>query len=241
MDVAKKAAQDLGLPTIMIPTTSGSGSEVTHECVLKVNGKKTAFVDDALVPDAAIVDPNLSMTMASRLAASSGVDALAHAIECYDSRRSNPAVKAIAWRAYTLIRDNLLNAVNGDSESRSNMALGSLLAGIAFGNSGTALCHAMSYPLVNDGAPHGEAVAVMLPSVLDFNNFDAELAQQVRELISRLGISVEFKSDTQAMAETVIKDTRHLSNNPREVSLDDLVSIFRRVRDEQGVSPHEGN
>ena len=87
IDVAKKVAADLGLRKIIIPTIAGTGSEVTHESVLKVEGKKKAFVDEKLTPDIAIVDPNLIKTMPPRLVASSGIDALAHAIECYDSKK----------------------------------------------------------------------------------------------------------------------------------------------------------
>lgn len=233
MDVAKRAAMDLKLPKIMMPTTAGTGSEVTHEAVLKVNGEKKAFVDERLVPDVAIVDPILTMTMSPRLTASSGIDALAHAIECYDSRRSNPLVRALAWHAYSIIRDNLIKAVNNQSESRANMALGSLIAGMAFGNSGTSLCHALSYPLSNDGVPHGEAVAIMLPTVLEFNNFDVEIAGQIKELLSKLGITAKFKSDIRYMAEVVMKDSRHLDNNPRKVGFDDIVAIYCRVQEEQ--------
>jgi alcohol dehydrogenase class IV len=129
IDVAKKAAAELDTKKIMIPTTAGTGSEVTHESVLKVEGKKRAFVDENLIPDIAIVDPNFMKTMPPRLVASSGIDALAHAIECYDSRRSNFLVKSLAFKAYEIIKGNLRNAVDGDENAIENMALGSLIAG----------------------------------------------------------------------------------------------------------------
>ena len=155
LDVAKKVGMDLGKLKLMLPTTAGTGSEVTHESVLKVNGKKKAFVDKGLTPDIVIVDPNLTMTMPPRLTAISGIDALAHAIECYDCKRNNPLVRALAFEAYAIIKNNLRKAVADDIEARINMALGSLMAGMAFGNSGTALCHALSYPLSNEVIPHG--------------------------------------------------------------------------------------
>jgi alcohol dehydrogenase class IV len=174
IDVAKKAAADLCLRKIMIPTTAGTGSEVTHESVLKVEGKKKAFVDEKLTSDIAIVDPDIIKTMPQRLAASSGIDALAHAIECYDSKKSNTLVKILASEAYEIIKDNLRKAVEGDEKAIENMALGSLMAGMAFGNSGTALAHALSYTLSNEGIPHGEAVAMVLPYALEFNGFDVD-------------------------------------------------------------------
>jgi len=131
MDVAKKAAANLNLPKIMMPTTAGTGSEVTHEAVFKVEGRKRAFVDERLTPDVAIIDPNFMKMMPPRLRASSGIDALAHATECYDSKKSNTLVKALALEAYQVIRDNLREAVEGKEEAVENMAWGSLVAGMA--------------------------------------------------------------------------------------------------------------
>lgn len=233
MDVAKKAAADLGLRKVMVPTTAGTGSEVTHEAVLKVDGKKRAFVDEKLIPDSAIVDPNLMKTMPQRLVASSGIDALAHAIECYDSRRSNLLVKTLAFEAYGIIKDNLRKAVGGDEKAMENMALGSLMAGMAFGNSGTALAHALSYPLSNEGIPHGEAVAVVLPYALEFNGFDIEVINEVKEIIKALKLSGKVKGYIEEMARIVMEDKKHLSNNPREVTYEDVVHIYEKIKSEE--------
>lgn len=232
LDVAKKVGMDLGKPKLMIPTTAGTGSEVTRESVLKVKGGKKAFIDKRLTPDMAVIDPNLTMTMSPRLTASSGIDALAHAIECYDCKRNNPLVRTLAFEAYTIIKSNLRKAVANDREARINMALGSLMAGMAFGNSGTALCHALSYPLSNEGIPHGEAVAMMLPYALEFNNFDKDVITEIRRIINEVGLTsgFRFKGDIHKMAETVIKDTRHLSNNPRKVTLEDIIRIFEKMK-----------
>ena len=229
MDVAKKAAVDLRLRKIMMPTTAGTGSEVTHESVLKVKGKKRAFVDEKLTPDIAIVDPNLMKTMPQRLVASSGIDALAHAIECYDSKRSNFLVKTLAFKAYEIIKDNLRNAVNEDEKAIENMALGSLMAGLAFGNSGTALAHALSYPLSNEGIPHGEAVAMVLPAALEFNDFDAGVIKEVKGMIRDLNLRREIKGNIEDMARVVMEDRKHLSNNPREVAYEDIVNIYKKA------------
>jgi len=229
IDVAKKVAADSNLKKIM-PTTAGTGSEVTHESVLKVNGKKKAFVDENLIPDIAIVDPNFMKTMSPKLIASSGIDALAHAIECYDSRRSNFLVKSLAFKAYEIIKDNLRNAVDGNEKAIENMALGSLMAGMAFGNSGTALAHALSYPLSNEGVPHGEAVAMVLPYALEFNDFDARVIKEVKEIIGDLKLGREIKGDIEEMARVVMEDEKHLSNNPREVRYEDVVDIYEKIR-----------
>lgn len=229
IDVAKKSAADLELQKIMIPTTAGTGSEVTHEAVLKVEGKKKAYFDEKLMPDVAIVDSDLMKTMPQKLIASSGIDAIAHAIECYDSKRSNSLVKTLAYKAYEIIKDNLRRAVEGNKEAIERMALGSLMAGMAFGNSGTALAHALSYPLSNEGIPHGEAVAMVLPYVLEFNNFDAVVIKKVKGIIRDLKLGREVKGDIKEMASVVMEDKRHLSNNPRDVSYKDVLNIFRQV------------
>ena len=125
-------------------------------------------------------------------------------------------------------------AVDNVPEARVNLSLGSLMAGMAFGNSGTTLCHALSYPLTNAGIPHGEAVATMLPYTLEFNGFDADIIAELKALISALHISVKFSGDIDEMARVVMKDTRHLANNPREVSFEDIVSIYHRAQKEPG-------
>ena len=229
IDVAKKSAADLSLRKVMIPTTAGTGSEVTHEAVLKVEGKKRAFVDEKLTPDVAIVDPELMKTMPQKLVASSGIDALAHAIECYDSKRSNLLVKTLAFEAYRIIKDNLRKAVEGNKKGIENMALGSLIAGMAFGNSGTTLAHALSYPLSNEGIPHGEAVAMVLPYALEFNGFDAGVIKEVKGILRDLKLGREVKGNIEEMARIVMEDKKHLSNNPREVTYEDVVNIYEKV------------
>ena len=231
IDVAKKSAADLSLRKVMIPTTAGTGSEVTHEAVLKVEGKKRAFVNKKLTPDVAIIDPELMMSMPPRLAAATGLDAITHALECYESKRSNPLVKTLSLEAFKLLRENIRKALEGDREAKINMCLGSLMAGMAFGNSGTTLAHALSYSLSNRGVPHGEAVAMVLPYALEFNAADPDLIREIRE-ITKL---VEFKWDTswniEEMAQEVMSDERHLANNPRNVTYRDVLQIFERIRD----------
>jgi len=229
MDVAKKVAMDIGVPKIMLPTTAGTGSEVTHESVFKVQGKKRAFVDIGLTPDIAIVDSDMLATVPLELAASSGIDCLAHAVECYTSRRSNVLTKTLAWQAYNTIKNSLRKAVEGDKQARDDMALGSLIAGMAFGNSGTTLAHALSYPLSNAGIPHGEAVAMVLPYALEFNDFDREMVREIKEIIASVGLGREIKGDIEQMAHTIMEDERHLSANPREVGYNDVLGILKNI------------
>ncbi len=230
LDVAKKVAMDLPAPSIMLPTTSGTGSVVTHESVFKVDGKKQALVTLGLTPDIAIVDPELSMSMPPRLAAATGMDALAHAVECYESRRSNPAVKAFALEAFNLLKANSRKATEGDRQARINMSLGSLLSGVAFGNSGTALAHALSYPLSNRGVPHGEAVAMVLPQALEFNQTDPNLARETTEIARKVELKWNASWDIKEMTKEVMADQRHLANNPRQATYDDVFRMFEKIR-----------
>jgi len=232
MDVAKKAAADLALPKIMVPTTAGTGSEVTHESVLKVDGKKKAFVEAGLTADVAIVDPNLCRTVSKRLVTSSAMDALAHAVECYESKRSNPIAKTLAFEAFNLIKDNLMKAVKGNTQAMVNLSLGSLIAGMAFGNSGTTLGHALSYPLSNRGISHGEAVATVLPYALEFNGSDPAFAKNLRRLVRTIEFRWDQTWDADEMAAEVMEDTRHLVNNPVEVAFEDVLGIFEKIRKE---------
>lgn len=232
MDVAKKVAMDLELPKIMVPTTAGTGSEVTHESVLKVEGKKKAYVDEKLTPDMAIVDPSLMLTMPRRLMASSGIDALAHAIESYQSKRGNELTRTLAYKAYSLIKENIKKALSYDKNAISNMALASLMAGMAFGNSGTTLAHALAYPLSNQGVPHGEALAIVLLPALKFNSVEKSIISEVREIIEYTGLPTSFKGDSYEMAKLVMEDERHLSNNPKNVAFEDVVKIYEQIAKE---------
>jgi alcohol dehydrogenase class IV len=232
MDVAKKAAADLSLPKIMVPTTAGTGSEVTHESVLKVDGKKRAFVEACLTADVAVVDPDLCRTMSKRLTASSGMDALAHAVECSESKKSNLIAKTLALEAYNIVKDNLMQAVKGDTQALVNLSLGSLVAGMAFGNSGTTLGHALSYPLSNRGMPHGEAVAMALPYALEFNGSDPAFAKQLRKLVRAIEFQWDPSWDAHEMAAEVMEDKRHLGNNPVEVTFKDVLGIFEKMKNE---------
>lgn len=230
IDVAKKLALELGVPKIMLPTTSGTGSEVTHESVFKVDDKKRAFVDRRLIPDVAIIDPEFTFSMPPKLAAATGLDALAHALECYGSRKSNPLVKVLAFEAFTLVKKNIRKATENDKQARVNMSFASLLAGTAFGNSGTTLGHALSYALSNRGVTHSEAVAVVLPYALEFNNAHPDLISEVKEVVKLIKLQWNASWNIDEMTKEVMMDERHLSSNPRNVTYGDILQIFRRVK-----------
>ncbi len=232
LDVAKKAAAMLGVRKIMAPTTAGSGSEATDQSALLVAGELKIFTGADLMADVALVDPDLLATVPPRLMAAAGMDALAHAIEGYQSRRSNSLVRGHAWRAFRLVSENLEAAAAGDEAAGTSLALASLLAGVVVANAGTCLGHALSYPLTRLGVPHGQAVATMLPYALEFNGFDAEVAAEVHRLVSGLHIACTIGGDARRLAVEVMRNSRDLENNPRRVTLEDVVALYQRARRE---------
>ena len=193
MDVAKLAAlvagsgEDLDdawgignakgprLPLALVPTTAGTGSEVTPISIITVeDDEKRGVVSPVILPDMALLDPELTLGLPAHVTAATGIDAMVHAIEAYASKsaNNNPVSRALAVEALRLIGANIEKAVeNGsDIDARSAMLLGSMLAGQAFANSPVAAVHALAYPIGGRfHVPHGLSNALVLPHVLRFN------------------------------------------------------------------------
>jgi len=163
-----------GVPKIMIPTTAGTGSEVTFTSVLirKSDGFKGGINDEKLFPDYSILDPELTVTMPPRVTAATGMDALIHALEAYVGRQASPFSDMFAEEALVRIGRWIRVAVkNGrDIEARSEMMLAALYGGIALANAGVGACHALSYPLgAVYGVGHGVGNALLIPYVARYN------------------------------------------------------------------------
>ena len=163
-----------GVPKIMIPTTAGTGAEVTFTAVF-INEKtktKGGMNGDPLYPEAVILDPELTASLPPQVTASTGIDAFTHAIEAFVSTQAHPMSDMYAMEAMKLISANLAKAYahGGNMVARTNMQMGSLLAGKALATAGVGLVHAMAYPLGGMfDIPHGLANAVLLPYVLQYN------------------------------------------------------------------------
>jgi alcohol dehydrogenase class IV len=163
------------LPLIQIPTTAGTGSEVTPISIITVGAtEKKGVVAPALLPDIALLDAELTLGLPASITAATGVDAMVHAIEAYTSvsANNNPISRVLAREALQLLGANIMHVVKnpGDTEARSNMLLGSTLAGQAFANSPVAAVHALAYPLGGIyHIPHGLSNALVLPHVMAFN------------------------------------------------------------------------
>ena len=163
------------LPLMLVPTTAGTGAEVTPVAII-TTGKhvKQGVVSKLLLPDLALLDPELTICLPPNVTAATGIDAVVHAIEAFTSTspNNNPLSRALARQALQLLAGSLLAAVarGGDLEARSSMLLGAMLAGQAFANAPVAAVHALAYPIGGRfGIAHGLSNALVLPHVMRFN------------------------------------------------------------------------
>ena len=193
MDVAKLVALLLGsgepldeawgvgqakgprLPLVLVPTTAGTGSEVTPVSIITIGEEeKRGISSPVILPDIAVLDPDLTLSLPAAVTAATGVDAMVHAIEAYASSNANnnPLSRMLAREALRLLGANIETAVfeGGNADARAAMLLGSMLAGQAFANSPVAAVHALAYPIGSTfHVPHGLSNALVLPHVLGFN------------------------------------------------------------------------
>src|SRR5690606_8226355 len=196
-----RQVNEAGLPIIAIPTTAGTGSEVTRFTIItdETNNEKLLCVGMGFMPIAAIIDYSLTMSVPPRTTADTGIDAMTHAIEAYVSQKRNAYSDQQALAALRLIGPNLQKAYhNGeDEDAREAMMLGSTLAGIAFCNSSVALVHGMSRPI---GAcfhvPHGLSNAMLLPTITEFGI--SGTPERYADCARALGVASFNDTDNQA-------------------------------------------
>lgn len=251
------------LPLVLVPTTAGTGSEVTPVAVVTTGQTTKAGISSpVLLPDVAVLDADLTLGLPAPVTAMTGVDAMVHAIEAYTSRhKKNPLSDMLAVKALGLLARNIRTAVHDGTnrEARENMLLGACLAGQAFANAPVAAVHALAYPLGGHyHIPHGLSNSLVLPSVLEFNTpvasaLYSDLAELVvgepltgsdearadaligalRSLIDDVALPATLsaanvpESDLEKLAEDAMLQQRLLVNNPREVSREDALAIYR--------------
>ncbi len=206
-----------GIPTILIPTTAGTGAEVTPNAILTdVEAKlKKAIVSPYILPRVAIVDPLLSVSMPPQVTSSSGIDALTHAIESYTSNKATIMTDLFAKEAIILIGQSLRTAVaNGNNlQARYDMSIGSLYAGIALANAGVTAVHALAYPLGGQfKVAHGIANGLLLPYVMEFNVLGdipkfVQIAQYLGEKVEHLPL-VEQAYHASKAVKAIYKDLK---------------------------------
>ena len=191
------------LPLIAVPTTAGTGSEVTRGAVLTDEAAQTKFTvkDARMAPCIALVDPELTHSVPRHVTAATGMDVLTHAIEAYTGRRATPITDALALRAIRLTMRHLRTAVTqgDDTSARDGMMAASLLAGMAFGNADVAAVHCLAEALGGRyDTPHGVANAVMLPHVMRYNLIAA--ADRHAEIAEAMGIDMRNETTEAAAA-----------------------------------------
>ena len=222
LDVAKYCAYKLNKFKIMIPTTFGSGSEVTRISVLKIKGKKKSFHDDKIFADIAIVDPIFIESSNENIIKNSAIDACAQCTEAYDSKLSNIYTKFICNEAFTRLEDGILNY------NSENLVLGSLLSGLGFGNSSTTLGHGLSYVYSNEGFSHGHALAFTTAVSHEFNN--SIFYKRFLKLVKKLNFQpIHLNQNLVDAANLIMTDKKHLDPNPRVVTKNKIIELLEKI------------
>lgn len=206
VDFARKLDCVGDVSFIAVPTTSGTGSEVTSFAVItnRDKGIKYPLVSENLIPDAAILDPALVQTVPAAVAADTGLDVLTHAAEAYVSTAATDFSDAAAEKAAALVFEFLKKSCGGDEYSREKMHNASCLAGMAFNEASLGLCHAIAH---NIGGrlkiAHGRANAVLLPHIIEFNAAESYAAERYARLARHIGIS---GSNTRMLVRSLINE-----------------------------------
>lgn len=218
-----KEIQVKGLPKILIPTTAGTGSEVTNIAVLSLDSTKDVVTHDNLLADVAIIDPELTLTVPPKVTAATGIDALTHAVEAYVSINASPTTDAMALHAIKLIAGSIRTAVRGgsDRQARIDMSYGSYIAGLAFFNAGVAGVHALAYPLGGQfHISHGESNAVLLPYVMGYIRKSCE--GRMADVLE----AIEGRSNDLSKEEASRKCVEELVRIVRDVGIPQRLSQF---------------
>jgi len=224
LDVAKFVAYKMKKTKIMIPTTFGSGSEVTRIAVLKVEGKKQSFHDDNIFADIAIIDPNFIHRTPEDIIKNSAIDACAQCTEGYDSKTGNLYTKFLCQKAFDILENAILN------EKYEDLAYGSLYAGLGFGNTSTTLGHALSYVFSNEGISHGHALAFTTTVAHRFN--ESVFYDRYKNLVRKLNFEeINLKQNIENAANLILLDRKHLDNNPKEISKSEITKLLGIICD----------
>lgn len=223
MDVVKYAAPELGKEKILIPTTFGTGAEMTTYCVLKFEGKKKLLREDRFLADMAVVDPYFMDGTPEQIIKNSVCDACAQATEGYDSKLGNDFTRMLCEKAFNILYDAIMN------DKPENYPYGSMISGMGFGNCSTTLGHALSYVFSNEGVPHGYSLSSCTTVAHKFNN--SKFYDKFKEAMEKLGFEkLDLKQDLEEAAEVIMTDRGHLDPNPKTVSKDDIVKCLEDIK-----------
>ena len=220
------------IPFVAIPTTSGTGSEVTLVAVILNQCKniKMEFISYYLLPDIAVLDPRMTMKLPPKMTAATGMDALCHAIESYTCMQKNPLSDSYAVAAINLIRENLLKVCENGNNKKGRLALAnaSLMAGVAFSNSMVGIIHAIGHALGGvSRVPHGEAMAILMPYCMEYNM--DKLEELYAELLLPIaGAEVYSNTPKEERAKKTIETIKNMRKQ-----LHDMTGLPLNLREKQ--------
>ena len=223
MDVVKYASSEMGKQKILIPTTFGTGAEMTTYCVLKFDGKKKLLREDKFLADMAVVDSYFMDGTPEQIVKNSVCDACAQATEGYDSKLGNEFTRTLCKEAFDVLYDAIIN------NKPENYPYGSMLSGIGFGNCSTTLGHALSYVFSNEGVPHGYSLSSCTTVAHKFNK--SIFYERFKEVVKKLGFEkLALKAPVDVAAETVLTDRGHLDPNPIPVTKEDIMKCLNDIK-----------
>ena len=223
MDIAKYCAFKMNKLKIMIPTTFGSGSEVTRISVLKVDGKKKSFHNDKLFTDIAIIDSHFIENPFNQTIKNSIIDACAQCTESYDSKIANEYTKFLCNSAFDLLEEGVM------TNNSEKIVIGSLIDGLGFGNSSTTLGHALSYVYSNEGISHGHALAFTTTIAHKFNN--SIFYERFLKIVQKLEFSkINLKQNFEIAASIILTDKKHLDNNPKQIERENIIQLLESIQ-----------
>lgn len=222
MDICKYLSKITGIPKILIPTTFGTGAEMTTYAVISFEHKKKLLQDEAFLADAAIVDPYFLPGTPFNIMRNSACDAAAQASEGYDSKIGNPFTRFFCKEAFDILEDAIIN------DKHDLLPYGAMLSGIGFGNSSTTLGHALSYVFSNEGVPHGYSLSSCTTVAHKFN--ESIFYERFKRICQKLKFEpLKLKQPLDEAADVIMPDRGHLDNNPKEVTKEDIIKCLDEI------------
>lgn len=223
LDVVKYASKEMRLPKVLIPTTFGTGAEMTTYCVLKFDGKKKLLRDDAFLADMAVIDSYFMDGTPEQIVKNSVCDACAQATEGHDSKLGNELTRMFCEKAFDILYRAIMEGRPED------YPYGSMLSGIGFGNCSTTLGHALSYVFSNEGVPHGYSLSACTTVAHKHNK--SRFYGRFKEVVEKLGFEpLKLEAGVSEAADTIMTDRGHLDPNPIPISKEDVVKCLEDIK-----------
>jgi malonic semialdehyde reductase len=229
MDVCKYLSKLTNIPKILVPTTFGTGAEMTTYAVISFDHKKKLLQDERFLADAAIVDPYFLPGTPYNIMRNSACDAAAQASEGFDSKLGNPLTKLFCKEGFDIIEDAIIN------DKPNLLPYGAMLSGIGFGNSSTTLGHALSYVFSNEGVPHGYALSSCTTVAHRFNN--SIYYERFKKICQKLKFEpLILKQHPDQAADVIMPDRGHLDNNPISITKENIIYCLEKITKENPLS-----